>query len=424
VATSPLAPGLGIAKGNALGINLAQRSQQRLDALPVELKQDLLKGFEAERSHLNAVRQQTENSLKSHSSTKAQTTLESLNDRFLALAHNTQYVTSSILEADPSKAPIPGGPIAQLETYKPEYLLPTLNPTFVICKEGIWNKSGFPYQSQLDKNSDSLRKISLAVGLFKSYSQKNKPGLPGITDLVLSAAGTGIAIGTDLVLTNQHVVANMVVDPAAAPSSWQLDTAKQRFIIWFPIETSACASMANSMAFEVVQIAYAGLGPTYDDDIAVLRVQPLNGGSLQPIAFAEATSYPGNLYLGVVGYPDRPDAADYVPPSGNGLFPSDVELEAYFDLPNGQLPKYQVERLGFGTLVDLNDPENRIIGHDAPTDNSSSGSLVVSLDTGEPIALHAGGNLGAGIRSGVNIAYRGDYIVAQLRGHGLLTPIK
>ncbi len=138
------------------------------------------------------------------------------------------------------------------------------------------------------------------------------------------------------------------------------------------------------------------------------------------MTFADSASYSADQYLGVIGYPDKPDPADYVPPTGNGLFPNNVQLEAYFDLPNNRLPKYRIERLGFGTLVDLNDPEERLIGHDAPTDNSSSGSLVVALDTGKPIALHAGGNLGARGVSGGNIAYRSDYIVAQLRKAGVL----
>jgi hypothetical protein len=408
----------GVARANAEKIDMGVRTEQRLDALPIDVKRDLVRAFESEKTNLAATRQRAANALKAKPSEAARVHLDSVTSRFAAVSDDSLFVTNSIVEPAVST---PGATATPNKwTYRPEYLLPSLNPTFAMCGDGVWNRPGFVYQAQVDKNATALKQIALAVGLFKTYTQRSQPGLPAPTDLILAAAGTGIAIGPDLVLTNQHVAANMVLDPTLAPSNWQLNSAKQRFIIWFPVETSACVATAKSAAFEVVQLAYAGLGPTYNDDIAVLKVRPLSGAALQPVAFAETASYSGDQYLGVIGYPDRPDPADYVPPTGNGLFPNNAQLEAYFDLPNSQLPKYQIERFGFGTLVDLNDPDKRIIGHDAPTDNSSSGSLVVALDTGKPIALHAGGNLGAGRNSGVNIAYRSDYVLTQLRAHGLL----
>ncbi len=417
---------IGVARANAARVDLAQRAQQQLDALPDDVKQDLIKRFDAEKTALDAKRQQATAAQRKSHSADSQNTLKSIANRFTAIEESRLYVTDSIATAPEATPPVTAPAAASpaplpVITYKPEILLPTLNPSFAICGDGVWNKPSFPYQSQLDRNAAALKQLSLSVGLFKSYVQRNKPGLPGVKDVILPVAGTGVAIGSDIVLTNQHVAANMVVDPAETPSTWQLNSTKQRFIIWFPVETSACAAVAKTAAFEVVQLIYAGLGPDQDDDIAVLKVQPLDGGTLQPISFAENSSYAGAQYLGVIGYPDQPSPSDYVPPNGNGLFKTDDALDAYFDLPDNMLPKYQIERFGFGRLVDLNDPELRVIGHDAPTDNSSSGSLVVALASGKPIALHAGGNLGAGVKSGVNIAFRGDYIVAQLRSHGVLT---
>jgi Trypsin-like peptidase domain len=420
---APPAATLGVARSRAASIDLAARVQKRLDALPADVKQDLVSAFASQKATVTAERKKASDVFKARPSTAARAKLDSITSRFAAINEDSLFVNSIVengnTAATPAAAPaVP--PSAPPLTYNPEYILPTLNPTFAVCGDGVWSRPGFVYQSHVDKNAASLKQMSLSVGLFKSYTQKHVSGLPGLTDLILPAAGTGIAIGPSLVLTNQHVVANMVVDTSAPPASWQLNSAHQRFIIWFPVVTSACTAATQSAPFEVVQIAYVGQGPDHDDDIAVLKVQPLGAGTLQPLTFPDSASYSGEQYLGVIGYPDRPDPTDYVPPTGNGLFPNDAQLEAYFDLPNSQLPKYQIERFGFGTLVDLGDPDKRIIGHDAPTDNSSSGSLVVALDTGRPIGLHAGGRLGAGRNAGVNIAYRGDYIMAQLRAHGVL----
>ena len=64
------------------------------------------------------------------------------------------------------------------------------------------------------------------------------------------------------------------------------------------------------------------------------------------------------------------------------------------------------------------------VGSDQPCANRiwyrRSSRRRISQRHGRPIGLPAGGRLGAGRNAGVNIAYRGDYIMAQLRQHGVL----
>jgi hypothetical protein len=215
-------------------------------------------------------------------------------------------------------------------------------------------------------------------------------------------------------------MSNMVVDASVDPSQWKLKLGETRYIIGFPVQTTACTQATATAYFEVIAIKYAGRGMNWDDDIGVVQVRALSGTPLRPVTLDPKESFSADEYLGVIGYPERPDPNYYVSQDGHGLFPDVPSLETYFDLPNHSSPKYRVIRFGFGTLVDLKDPLKRLIGHDAPTDNSSSGSLVISLATGNPIGLHAGGIPGMGNSGGVNLAYRSDYILQQLKLHRVL----
>ena len=180
--------------------------------------------------------------------------------------------------------------------------------------------------------------------------------------------GTGWLIRDNFVVTNRHVAevfghhdgADFVFRPGFDGGSME---ASIDFLEEF-------GSQAN-LEFPLLKIVHIedGGGP----DLAFLRVEPVDGQTLpKPVKVASASAAE-NDRVAVVGYPAR-----------DPFFPKPDVMDRIFN------HRYDKKRLAPGLIIGKSSTR---IFHDCTTLGGNSGGQVVSLETGEAVALHFAGTL-------------------------------
>lgn len=394
----------GVAGLKTIGIE--NQASQRLQSLSVEQLNSLKTEIASDKLDFERRREVLTKEIKKSPKGRLELKLISkdLSDAILIKGRQLKVVEKLQTSTQPGEIPLPQLIGAEV--------IAKLNPSVAICSEGPWTSADQLRKADFDAAKAKLLKLAPSVGRFSSYERTPGSGHPNPLKIIRETSGTGVAVGPDIVLTAQHVVALMVEDSSLPPDSWNLST-KTQFVINFPVQTSSCNSIMPSVAYEVVGLVRIGKGKENYDDLATIRVRPFDGASqLIPVVFDRSITLSSERDMGVLGYPDitSAEAELYIGSGQSRLFKTRADFDKFFALPKPGGTLFGIQRFGLGRFMAVADPNKRIIGHDAPTENSSSGSLVVDLVSGHAVGLHTGGNLGAGVNAGVNFAYRADYL--------------
>lgn len=181
----------------------------------------------------------------------------------------------------------------------------------------------------------------------------------------LAWLGTGWLVADETIVTNRHVAAEFGRHDgttfvfrqglAGGPMRASIDLLEE-------------LDREDSLTFELRQILHIedGDGP----DLAFLRVEPI-GGDSPPTPIALAESAQPDDFVAVIGYPARDSR---VP---------EVDL---MDRIFGNV--YDKKRLAPGQVIE---PTKGTLTHDCSTLGGNSGSVLLSLDTGQAVGLHFAG---------------------------------
>jgi endonuclease G, mitochondrial len=177
--------------------------------------------------------------------------------------------------------------------------------------------------------------------------------------------GTGWLVASDTIVTNRHVAVEFARESGTTFTFRSgLDGKTMRASIDFLEEIDR----EDQMAFEVRQVLH--IEDPDGPDLAFLKVDQIDGETPpSPIRLAE-TSDPDEL-VAVIGYPAR-----------DSRIPDVALMDRIF----GDV--YNKKRLAPGQLLE---PLGDSILHDCSTLGGNSGSVVLSLETGDAIGLHFAG---------------------------------
>jgi V8-like Glu-specific endopeptidase len=183
--------------------------------------------------------------------------------------------------------------------------------------------------------------------------------------------GTGWRIGADLVITNRHVVRDLVSNPSAPVGAWSLDPAKPSTIQF---------GEKSGAPFAVGAVAY--VAPEEAIDFAALRIQPAGRALPDPLAIQWDQLAVGRMIpqgtemvfqgkkIYVIGHPWR-------------AFSSSAVAAVF-----GQADGSKRWSPGYARVLSLATPS---VEHDCSTLGGHSGSCVLSADGHDVVALHFGG---------------------------------
>jgi endonuclease G len=180
--------------------------------------------------------------------------------------------------------------------------------------------------------------------------------------------GTGWVLRDNVVVTNRHV-AEIFADAAGENFRFRpgLDESPMRAAIDFLEEFDSHASPEFPL-FKVLHMERGG-GP----DLAFLRIEPVGGQELpSPVEIASQSAVEGDL-IAVIGYPAR-----------DPFFPRPQLMDRIFG------NRYDKKRLAPGMVIGTS--RDRLF-HDCSTLGGNSGGEVVSLASGQAVALHFAGTL-------------------------------
>ena len=178
--------------------------------------------------------------------------------------------------------------------------------------------------------------------------------------------GTGWLLHSNIVVTNRHVVdafghernGGFVFRPGLEPGPMK---AHIDFLEEFDRD--------ESHEFPLYKILH--IEPEGGPDVAFLRVEAVRGQTLpSPVKLAEKAAAEGDS-IAVIGYPAR-----------DPHYPDPEEMDRLFDY------RYDKKRLAPGLVSEVT---NSRVFHDCTTLGGNSGGEVVSLSTGEAVALHFAG---------------------------------
>lgn len=189
--------------------------------------------------------------------------------------------------------------------------------------------------------------------------------------------GTGWRTGPDLIVTNRHVVKDMVANPQDSTSAWKMDAAKQPFI-----DFAATDEADAAQRFDIADVLFVAA----EDEIDIAIVRITSSAALLPQALTvdwdrespgrelSAENGAPPIFQGreiyVVGHPYRRRHSELV--------------VSVFGAADG------LKRLSPG-LVRRLDPEKPLLEHDCSTLGGNSGSCVFTADQHAVIGVHVGG---------------------------------
>lgn len=212
-------------------------------------------------------------------------------------------------------------------------------------------------------------KINRASGAVGRVAISNNLGLN-------EPLGTGWRTGPDLIVTNRHVVKDMVANPQEPTSAWKLEVARKPFI-----DFAVTDDAGDAQRFDIADLLF--VADEDDIDIAILK---LASGTALPQALTVDWDHesPGRelatengappIFQGreiyVVGHPYRRRHSELV--------------VSVFGVADG------MKRLSPG-LVKRLDPQKPLLEHDCSTLGGNSGSCVFTADEHAVIGVHVGG---------------------------------
>lgn len=232
-------------------------------------------------------------------------------------------------------------------------------PVFVIADNKVTeNFSGPDSDIWKARILDARDRIDAAVPAVGRIEVNNHPDY--------SWVGTGWLIDTDIVVTNRHVAVEFGRrDNARFVFRSGLNSAPMASRIDFLEEFERTAA-AEFALYEILWIA-----PTDGPDVAFLRAARPHGQAPLAKPIALASEIRGDDFVATVGYPAR-----------DSRVPDQALVKKLF----GDV--YDKKRLAPGAILAAGTNE---LEHDCSTLGGNSGSVVLSLRTGEAVALHFAG---------------------------------
>jgi endonuclease G len=181
----------------------------------------------------------------------------------------------------------------------------------------------------------------------------------------MSWVGTGWLVAPDVIVTNRHVAAEFG-RPDRREFTFRQSVLGSRMTA--SIDFLEEIGRPEDLTFRLVKILHIE-GPT-GPDIAFLRVEQLTGEHRpSPIELSEDSE--DTEFVAVIGYPARD---------------SRIPDQALMDTIFGDV--YDKKRLAPGQLKGQS---SKVVRHDCSTLGGNSGSVVLSLHTGEAVGLHFAG---------------------------------
>jgi endonuclease G len=282
-------------------------------------------------------------------------TLTRLKATNAAMRRRDQRLDSELLELGGEEGPapeLPGGEL-QLETI----VMRTGRPVLAIKQDEA--------QLTFDDADSAVWKARLTAALPRLVHAAKAVGRIEVEGHSLAWLGTGWFVAPETIVTNRHVAAEFGRQSGTRFIFRQgLDGHTMRASIDLLEEVDR----EDSLTFELRQILH--IEESDGPDVAFLRVDQIGGESpATPIALAE-TSQPDD-FVAVIGYPAR-----------DSRIPDTVLMDRIF----GNV--YNKKRLAPGQVLE---PVSGTLRHDCSTLGGNSGSVVLSLATGDAVGLHFAG---------------------------------
>ncbi|WP_067490329.1 phospholipase D-like domain-containing protein [Erythrobacter sp. CCH5-A1] len=235
-------------------------------------------------------------------------------------------------------------------------------PVFIIADNKVTEQFSGPdssdTQTWVARIAEARERIDRLIPAVGRIEVTNHPDF--------SWVGTGWLIDSDIIVTNRHVAVEFGRrDNARFVFRTGLNNAPMVSRIDFLEEFQRSAAAEFSL-FEILWIA-----PTDGPDVAFLRVMRQAGQPALARPVVLASTINGDDYVATIGYPAR-----------DSRVPDQELVKKLF----GDV--YDKKRLAPGIILANGEME---LEHDCSTLGGNSGSLIMSLQTGEAIALHFAG---------------------------------
>jgi hypothetical protein len=215
-------------------------------------------------------------------------------------------------------------------------------------------------RSKINKTSASVGRISIA-------------GLAGLPLPI----GTGWCCEGGLIVTNRHVVLEMIEDRTAAPSEWVIDQSRTPVI-----EFNATDNSRSSSVFRIASVAWTA--PDEEFDVAFLRVMSGQAPLPLPLTLEWEAAALGDTLPGTGGgAPTFRGSEVYVVGHPNHFRPSEL-IQSVFESADGR------KRWSPGRITQLK-PETFRFEHDCSTLGGNSGSCVLTTSLHRVVGIHYGG---------------------------------
>ncbi|BCA58144.1 phospholipase D-like domain-containing protein [Sphingomonas sp. HMP6] len=232
-------------------------------------------------------------------------------------------------------------------------------PVFIIADNKVTEEFSGPssdvWKDRISEARDRLNAVIPSVGRIEV---NNHPDF--------SWVGTGWLIDSDIIVTNRHVAVEFGRrDNARFVFRTGLNNAPMVSRIDFLEEYQRAAAAEFSIA-DILWIA-----PTDGPDVAFLRVSRQNGQHALAPPLLLASEINPDDFVATIGYPARDTR---IPDQG-------LVKKLFGDV-------YDKKRLAPGSIMSTGELE---LEHDCSTLGGNSGSVIVSLRTGEAIGLHFAG---------------------------------
>jgi hypothetical protein len=244
-----------------------------------------------------------------------------------------------------------------------------IRPVMTLCRGLPWVKErNHEFGYLVERQKARIQQLSASVGLVTAYDLDDKGNLTRRME-----AGTAIVVGPRMIVTNKHVVTEARLGYQRVSSEeWRLFPGVVAQIE-FPKEYARCPDKPASTTVRVTGIAHADPDP--DTDFIILTT---DRDLPPPVVFAPEPDVVDSEEVGVIGYPGRP-AVDFLLPE---------QIDEIFMTPDNRV-SFPNARLSVGRTLPSQD--SRLWNYDATTWGGSSGSLIMSLRSGQVIGLHTDG---------------------------------
>jgi len=223
-----------------------------------------------------------------------------------------------------------------------------------------------------------------------------------LSDGTLLHLGTGWRLGADLLVTNRHVVQNVVSDAALLPASWTLDPGRVCVADFAMTNESS-----QPQTFAVESLDFCANEP--DVDLAVLRLRSGSRGLPPPLSVEFCSDAIGEI-PGKEAQPTKFEGAE-VYAIGHPLQrkPTAESLQVFGDADG-------LKRCCPGRTTAISD-RHPLFHHDCSTLRGNSGSAMLTVTTHRVVGIHLGGRASdaAGTLGSANLAVA----ISKLGAHRL-----